>query len=60
MTTDPGAVGLLWLWATVAALGTVGEPEHRAQATAETPGAAGACEAKAPLVITTVVGRGWR
>ena len=38
MTAAPGAVGLLWLWATTAGLGP-GEPEHPAQVpgAAETP-----------------------
>ena len=34
MSTGPGAVGLLWLWAAVADLGPGRGPEHPAQAPA--------------------------
>jgi hypothetical protein len=35
MTASPGAVGMLWLWAMVADLGSGAEPEHPADAAAE-------------------------
>jgi hypothetical protein len=37
MTTGPGAVGLLWLWATVADYGRGDDPERPFRAAAETP-----------------------
>jgi len=44
MNTAPGALGLLWLWATVADLRPGGEPEPAARPTAEALDAAGARE----------------
>ena len=37
MTTGPGAIGLLWLWATVADHGRGDDPERPFRAAAETP-----------------------